>query len=559
MKRSTAIAVTVAAAVIAAGFAGLIVKLNRDMKAYREGSGAPSFFGAEKPAYGDTFVGGSIGDASILNPILSGDSASNEIISKVYNGLVKYDKDLKLTGDLAESWVVSKDGLVVTFKLRKNVKWQDGVEFTAADVEFTYRKLTDPLTKSPYKSSFELLKKFEMLDKYTVRVTYGKPFAPALESWGMGILPEHVYKGLDVNTAPANYSPVGTGPYIFKDWKRQREIKLSSFPGYFDGRAYIDNYVYRIIPDQSVQFMELKSGGLDEMALTPDMFKKQATAPEFEAKFNKYRYRAMAYTYMGFNNASPFFSDRKVRQAVSHAINRKEIIDFVLFGYGVEATGPFPPESWACDRSVKGYSLDLELSKKLLFEAGWLPGKDGMLEKNGKKFSFMLMTNQGNKERESIATIIQSQLKKLGIKVELRVLAWPVFINEYVNKKKFDAVVLGWSLTPDPDCYDIFHSSKTKEGEYNFVSYSNPDVDRLLIEGRETFDQNKRKELYARIHKLIAEDQPYAFLYVPDALVAIDKRIHGIKPAPIGIGYNFEKWFVPFGEQKYRTKTVIAK
>ncbi len=559
MKRNTAIVLTAAAVILVAGFAALILKLNKDMKAYREGSGAPSFFGAEKPAYGDTFVDASIGDASILNPILSGDSASNDIIQRVYNGLVKYDKDLKLTGDLAESWTVSKDGLVITFKLRKNVQWQDGAPFTAADVEFTFKKLIDPLTKSPYKSAFELVKKFEVLDAYTVRVVYGKPFAPALERWGMGILPKHIYQGLDVNTAKANYSPVGTGPYIFKDWKRQRELTLSSFPAYFDGRAFIDNYVYRIIPDQSVQFMELKSGGIDSMALTPDMFKKQAAAPDFEAKFNKYKYRAFAYTYLGFNNKSPFFSDKKVRQAVSHAINRKEIIDFILFGYGSEATGPFPPDSWACDKSVKGYSYDLELSRKLLKEAGWLPGKDGLLEKNGQKFSFMLMTNQGNKARESVATIIQSQLKKLGIKVELRVLAWPVFINEYVDKKKFDAVVLGWSLTLDPDCYDIFHSSKIKEGEYNFVSYSNPEVDRLLLEGQETFDLNKRKEIYNRIHRLVAEDQPYAFLFVPDALTAVDRRIHGIKPAPIGIGYNSEKWFVPEGEQKYRSKTVISK
>ncbi|MEI7905444.1 MAG: peptide-binding protein, partial [Candidatus Firestonebacteria bacterium] len=511
MNRKTAILLSIAALLAVLAMAW---KVNKDYAAFRNTSGTPSSFsGSEKPVKGDTLVEASTGDASILNPILAADSASVDIVNLVYNGLVKYDKNIILTGDLAESWSVSKDGLVITFNLRKGVKWQDGIEFTADDVEFTFKKLTAPETKSPYKSSYEVINRLEKTGRYSVKVYYSKPFAPALESWGMGILPKHLFENSDVNTSKYNYEPVGTGAYKFKTWNRVRDLRLEYNGEYFEGRPYLEKYIYRIIPDQSVQFMELKAGGIDLMGLTPDMYVKQTENSEFKARFSKYRYPAFQYVYLGLNNLSPFFSDKKVRLAVSTAIDKKEIINGVILGLGSEATGPFPNGSWAYNKNVKNSPCDLNVSGKLLSEAGWKDADgDGILEKAGKKFIFTLMTNQGNKQRETIAVMIQSQLKKLGIKVNISIVAWPVFINEYVDKKKFDAVVLGWNLGRDPDCYDIFHSSKTGEKEYNFVSYKNEEVDRLLIEGRETFDYAKRKKIYNRIHELIAGDVPYVFL-----------------------------------------------
>ncbi len=173
------------------------------------------------------------------------------------------------------------------------------------------------------------------------------------------------------------------------------------------------------------------------------------------------------------------------------------------------------------------------------------------MDKDGRPFSFTLMTNQGNKMRELCATIIQSNLKQVGIQVKIRILEWASFIHQYIDKKNFDAVILGWSLSRDPDQYSIWHSSQIKEGQYNFVSYSNPEIDRLLVEGRRTFDMKKRKEIYHRIHTILAEEQPYTFLYVADALPVVQKRFHGIEVAPAGIGYNFIKWYVPRDQQKY--------
>lgn len=506
-----------------------------------------------KPAYGDILIDSSIGDANILNPILLTDASSADIAGLVFNGLVKYDKDIKITGDLAKSWKISDKGLVIVFYLREGVKWHDGVEFTADDVKFTYDKLVDPSTKTPYSSSYTLIKKVEVLDKYTLRVTYKRPFAPALESWGMGILPKHLLDKVDINNTGFNRNPIGTGPYIFKKWKTAEKIALEANNDYFEGRPYISKYIYRIIPDQSVQFLELKSGGIDMMGLTPDIYKNQADTTWFNSRFNKYRYPAFSYTYLGYNLLNPLFKDKKVRIAISHAINKKEIIDGVLQGFGVECTGPFPPASWAYNKEIEGYEYSPEKAKKLLENAGWKDDNgDGILEKNGKPFEFLLMTNQGNKSREMCATIIQQQLKRVGIKVKIRIIAWSAFISEYIDKKKFDAVILGWSLGRDPDCFDIWHSSKTEEKQYNFVSYKNPVLDKLLVEGRETFDIEKRKAIYHKVHEILAGDVPYTFLYVPDSLVAIHNRIHGIKVEPIGISYNFVKWYVPEHLQRYK-------
>lgn len=526
-----------------------------DMQNYRNNDGEVGSAGTGKAEYGDMFVDSSIGDASILNPILSADSASGDICGLAFNGLVKYNKNIELVGDLAERWQISKDGLVMTFFLKKNIRWQDGIPFTAADIEFTFKKLTDPKTKSPYKSAYELVKKFEVLDDYTVRITYGQPFAPALESWGMGILPKHLLKDQDINTSKFNSNPVGTGPFKFASWNRSEKIMMKASETYWDGRPFFDSYLYRIIPDQALQLLELKAGGIDAMTLTADMYSNLTKDKAFMRKNNTYRFSGFNYTYFGFNLRNPLFTDKKVRQAINLGINKKEIIKGVLLGYGSESTGPFLPRSWAYNKSVRNISYNQEKAKAMLKEAGWEDtDKDGILEKDGKKFEFMLMTNQGNKQRELVAQVIQQHLKKIGIKVNIRIIAWSSLINEFVDRKKFDAIVMGWQLSPDPDVFDIFHSSKAGEKEYNFVSYKNEEVDKLLVEGRTTFDLEKRKIAYNRIHEIIADDLPYVFIYVPDTLVAVDERVKSIKVEAAGIKYNFEKWYVPKEAQKYRNQ-----
>jgi peptide/nickel transport system substrate-binding protein len=508
--------------------------------------------GANTPVSGDAIVEGTIGEASTLIPILATDSASHAVAGQIYNGLVKYDKNLAIVGDLAESFDISNDGLTITFHLRHGVKWHDGAPFTSRDVLYTYRVIIDPKTPTAYAEDFKQVKSLAAPDDYTIRVTYGSPFAPALASWGTNILPAHLLTGQDITKSPLARKPVGTGPYIFKEWIAGQKIVLEANPVYFEGRPYIDRYIYRIIPDTSTMYMELKAGAIDLMSLTPVQYARQTTSQRFTAQFNKFRYPSSGYLYMGYNLRHPLFGDKRIRQAITAAINKDELIHGVLFGMGQKAHGPIVPGRWAYNPNIKDIAYNPKYAAELLAQAGWKDkNADGILVKDGKPFQFTILTNQGNQQRLLSAQIIQQRLKFIGIDVKIRIVEWATFLKEYIDKGNFEVVMLAWNISQDPDMYDVWHSSKTNPGELNFVGFKNAEVDRLLVDGRSTFDMEKRKKAYFRIQEILAEEQPYTFLYVPDSLPVVSARIRGVEPAPAGIAHNQIKWYVPKNEQVY--------
>ncbi|MEA3489694.1 MAG: peptide-binding protein, partial [Candidatus Omnitrophota bacterium] len=502
----------------------------------------------------DAYVSSGIGDARVLIPFLADDATSSSICALVYNGLTKVDRDLNIVPDLAERWEVDESGLLITFYLRKGVKWHDDAPFTAEDVRFTFETILDPGTGCPYISNYLDIKKIEVLDPHTIRFTYAHLYAPALLKFGMGIIPEHLFSNVKgIRNSPYARAPVGTGPYVFSRWKTGQYIILEANPGYFEHVPGIKRYVYRIIPDQAVQFLELVSEGIDSMDLTPYQFLYRSNSSEFRERLNKYRYLAHSYTYIGYNLKDPLFGDRRVRQALSYAINKREIIDAVLLGLGEPCTGPFLKGTLYYDGAVTGYGHDPEKAAKLLHEAGWKDtDADGVLEKDGTEFRFMLVTNQGNQVREDVATIVQSQWARLGIRSEIQVMAWSAFLDQFVNKKNFQAVLLGWTVPIDPDLYSVWHSDSMVEGGLNFISYSDKGLDRLIEQGRREFDPDRRAEIYREAHGIIAGDAPYTFLFFPYAIPAVQKRFKGIEPAPAGIGYNFIDWYVPEKEVRYR-------
>ncbi len=507
---------------------------------------------AAKPVLGDTFIEASIGEPSNLLPVLSSDSASSAINGLVYSGLVRYDKKLVLEGELAEFWEISEDNLTITFHLRKGVVWHDGAPFTSADVMFTYQMYIDPEVPTSYAEDFLQIAKAEALDDYTFRVTYEQPYAPALESWGTSIHPKHLLTGQDVTKSPLSRAPIGTGPFKFIKWDAGEKVVLEANLDYFEGRPYINRIVYRVIPDASTQFLELQSGGLDFMSLTPIQYATQTDTPAFKRNFNKFSYLAFGYTYLGYNLQKPIFQDKKVRQAISYAIDKQELIDGVLLGLGQAATGPYKPDTWVYNAKVKRYDYAPEKARQLLDEAGWVDhDDDGIRDKDGQPFAFTIVTNQGNDLRTKSAEIIQRRLKEVGIEVKIRVVEWATFLKEFIFPGNFDVTILGWTGGPEPDQYNIWHSSKTAPRELNFVKFQNAEVDELLEQGRRTFDQAERKQIYDRFQEILAEEQPYTFLYVGEALPAVAKRFRGIEPAPSGIKHNFIKWYVPASEQKY--------
>ena len=215
-----------------------------------------------------------------------------------------------------------------------------------------------------------------------------------------------------------------------------------------------------------MQFLELRNESIDAMGLTPDQYNAY---PGFFKSYNKFRYPSFSYSYLGYNLLNPLFQDKEVRHAIAHSINKKEIIDGILLGLGVPATGPFPPSSWAYNPDVKDFEYNPQLAKEILKKRGWIDSDgNGWIDKNGKTFEFTVITNQGNKSRALATELIQAHLKQVGIKVNVRILEWSTFIHQYIDKRKFDAVVMGWQLGRDPDQYGIWHSSQKKEGQYNF-------------------------------------------------------------------------------------------
>jgi peptide/nickel transport system substrate-binding protein len=510
-----------------------------------------------KPAYGDTFIDVLTGNVSGLIPNIVSDSASFDVGNLIYGGLVTRDQDLNFVGDLAESWTFSQDCRELTFKLRRDARWHDGQPFTAADVVFTYETMINPKTPTAYRESFRMVESVATPDPHTISVRYKQPYAKALDTWGLWMLPKHLLerymKEGRLRESPQNWSaPVGTGPYRFSELKSGEKIVLLANPDYYDGRPYISRIVYRIIPSQATIFLELKARGLDAAGLTALQYTRQTDYPAFRKAYNKYRYPSNGYTYLGFNLRDPRFADKRVRQAFAHAINKSEVIDGVILGLGRAATGPYKPGTWPYNPNVKTYGYDVARAKALLAEAGWKDTNgDGIVDKDGKPFAFELLTNQGNDERKKVAGIIQASLREVGVAVEVRILEWAAFLKEYIKKRRFEAIVLGWGIGLDPDQFDVWHSSKTGPDELNHISYQNPEVDALLEKGRASCVQRERKQYYDRLQEVLAEEQPIVFLYFRDALPVVASRVRGIIESPNGIRYKFHEWFVPKQAQRY--------
>ena len=498
---------------------------------------------------GGTMIDAMTGEPSGLISMIAGESASSAISSNIFNKLLKYNKNLDLEGELAESWQVSADQKTITFKLKPNLKWADGKPLTSADVLWTWHAVIDEKTGSPYASDYQLVKKADAPDPLTFSVTYEQAYAPALDSWaGLQVLPEHLLKGQDLHTTAFARNPVGSHYYKLDSWTHGENIKLSRNPSSVLGQAKIDHLVSRIIPDSSAQFLELMAGNIDSMGLDPIKYARIIPArPELLQKLALYKELGNSYTYLGFNLKHKPFDDVRVRRAINYAIDKQEIIDGVYLGLGINIASPYKPGTRWSNPNLAPYPYDPEKAKQLLKEAGFVDTNgDGILERDGKPFSFEILTNQ-NKEREKSAVLIQRRLKAIGIDVKIRAIEWASFISRFIKTGDFDVVVLGWSLGLDPDQYSIWHSSQQAPGQFNFIGYNNPTVDKLLEQGRLELNPDKRMKIYHEFARVLLDDSPIVFLSAGYGLTAIHKRIKGIdNPAPpAGLGWNSETWYIP--------------
>jgi len=471
---------------------------------------------------------------SRLNPILATDSASGEIAGWIFNSLVKYDKDAKIVPELAKEWkFIDKKTLI--FKLKENIKWSDGKPFTADDVVFTYKLITSPKVFTPYADEFRYVKDVIKLDDYTIKVIYKKPYFKALNTWMTSIVPKHILQNeKNIMTSSFNQHPIGTGPYTINGFEINKDITLKANKNYFIHKPNIDKIVYHYIPDPATNFLMLKTKKLDVGGLSPLQVERQLDK-DFKKYYKIYEKISNGYTYLGFNLKNKKFKNPKIREAIDLAINKKELVDILFFGHGKVCNGPFMPGTWAYNPEVKS-SFNPQKAKEILKKLGY-----------DKKhpFEFTITTNSNNDTRVYAVQIIQHQLEKVGIKVHIRTMEWQAFLNTVVMPKHFEAVVLGWGLSLSPDAYSIWHSEGAKKGGFNFVNYKNKEVDSLIKKAETTIDTKKLSKMYKKIFKLIVKDHPYVFLYIPNSIIAVNKKIKNVSPSIIGIMHNEIDWIKP--------------
>ncbi|QFR50270.1 peptide ABC transporter substrate-binding protein [Sulfurimonas lithotrophica] len=468
-----------------------------------------------------------------LNPILATDSGSADISEHIFNGLLKYDKDAQtIIGDLAKKFYFENDKTLV-FELREGVKWHDGVEFTSQDVLFTYKVLISDKISSPYSSGFRFVKEVETVNKYKLKVHYKKPYFKAVETWMMGIIPKHILKDeKNLMNSKFNTNPIGTGPYKLHQLEHSKNIILRANEDYFEGRPKIDEISYHVIADPMTRFLMLKSGQLDVGGIESMQYERQLT-PEFFDMFDIYEKISLSYAYLGFNLRRDKFKDPRVREALSSAIDREEIVKILFFKHAEVCTGPFHPSSIAYNKDVKVPKKDLQKAKKLLEEAGY---------DESNPFTFEIVTSNSSAIRPYAVQIIQYQLKKIGVIVNLRVMEWQAFLNMVVFPKKFDSILLGWNLSPAPDPYMLWHSDNDTKGGFNIVGYHNEKMDRLIEESQSIVDKNKLSKMWKKMFKIIVDDNPYLFLYIPNSITVINKNIKNVENSPSGIWHNYIKW-----------------
>ena len=507
------------------------------------------------PENGGSFSRSLPTDVVTLNPVVANDITSYLVYKWIFDPLVDMDQDVKPVGVLAKSWENSPDNKVTTFHLREGVTWHDGKPFTAEDVLFSYEAAMDPdvdaINKRP---AFAKVAKVVKVDDLTVRVTWKEPYSPGFGAWVFYIMPKHVYqyakgKGEEFNKNPKNSVPVGTGPFKFQEWKRGEKVVLKANEGYFRGRPHLDEMVFKIIPQGQTQMAAYKTGQLDLMTITPDLWKQLKNDQGYMNSTWVFEYGARQFLYIGWNmdGSNPFFSDKRVRQAMTLALNRQGIVDKALDGHGVLASGPFYYQSWDCNPGIKPMPHDPAKASALLDEAGWKDSdNNGVRDKGGKPFSFECLLPAGQDQLSQFLEFFQQDLKKIGVDLQIRKLEWSVFLDR-THRHQFAAYLSGWSLQDDPDPFQLLHSSQAKlmadgtgTGQNDF-SYRNEEVDRLIEAEQKTFNLEERKKIFWKMHELVADDQPMTFLFWQTNMAGVRNSFQNVRVSRAGYGLFF--WY----------------
>ena len=509
-----------------------------------------------EPDYGGTYTEGLVGNPKTLNPLFAHfNDTDKDLTYLIYSSLVQLNERGQPIPDLAKRWEISADGLTYTFYLRDDVKWHDGTPFTAADVVATVEAIQHP--DFPGSLDFAALWQkvaAEKMGEFTVRFTLDKSFDPRASfltyNGTIGILPATQLTRTPVKELLAMASKqalIGTGPFKLTDVTLDRAI-LEANPDYYGGKPYLSSLILEFFPDYPTALNALKEKRIQGLLLRPSEA-DPGTLTQLE-KAKKYRVLDLLcpiYTFVSLDLRSPLFKDKELRQALLYALNRSQVLTAGARGKGVVAEGPIPPETWAYESKTRKYDLNLEKARGLLAQAGWYPGADGVLEKDGVKFRFSLYTND-DPYRIRIGEELVRQWRALGVKVDFAASGYAGLLRDRLVPHQFDAVILGIDAGYDPDPFKVWHSSQAKEDGLNFGSYASKEADALMERACRTTDPKERIELYRQFQSLFAEEVPGLILYYPTYSYLLDDAVQGVKAGvlfePSSRFLNITQWYV---------------
>ena len=547
--------------------------------------------GAGTPVNGDWAIVQYDSEPEGLNWVTATTASASRIAygmngSHIYETLLQYDpKDWSYTKPLlAESYPeISADHLTYTFTIRDGVKWHDGTPFSVDDVMFSIKAvmfplidsaskrgyfagLTDVTTPEPRKIQFKMSK-----PNFLDIVTLGSDILPIIPKHVFdpdGLLDNLTYQDMvgpkgraDANAKafaesfaknPADRAPVGTGPYKFERWDTGKEIVVSRNEDYWGQKPYIDKVVYRVITDRTAALTALKSGDVDFIPrLLPIQYAQQTSGQQFEGQFTKTMYPTTQYSYIAWNSERPFFRDKRVRQALTMLIDRRQIIETLRYGLAMPTESHFNPNSLDYNKNLKPIPYDPVRAMQLLDEAGWKDTNgDGVRDKDGIPFRFEFLGSAGSVFTQQLLPVLRESFRKAGIDMTERLIEFTVQV-ENLRDHKFDASSLLWVSPLIGDPYQIWHSSSIANRGSNYVSFRSAEADRLIEEARTEFDPEKRRQLYWRWQEIIYDEHPYTFLFVPNDAFAYHKRLQNVKVYPPDPAYDLLEWYVPAGSQKY--------
>jgi peptide/nickel transport system substrate-binding protein len=502
---------------------------------------APTTDGGAKKVQ-DTLIVGRGGDSAALDPSIVTDGESFKATQQIFDTLLDYkDGTTEVQPGLADSWKVSTDGLVYTFTLHKGVKFHDGTDFNAEAVVFNFNRWRDP--KSAFKfqgDSFDyyisqfggekedVIKEIKAVDANTVEFTLNKPQAPFLQNVAMPCFGIGSPKAIQEKKDKFKSEPVGTGAFVFKEWKRNESITVEKNPNYWkQGLPKINKLIIRAIPDNSARLTALKNGELDLIEdVNPDDVKniesdtnlKKLTRPSFNVGF------------LGFNLKHKPFDNAKVRVALNHAVNKKAIIQAFYGGNAEIAVNPMPKSLWGHNNDIKDYEYDLEKAKQLLAEAGYPNGLPDEYT-----FYAMPVARPYMPDGKKVAEAIQQDFAKIGVKTKIVSPEWATYLADAKKGEKDDIYMLGWSGdNGDPDNFLYALLDKNNIGGNNRSFYTNEDVHKLLVDAQAMNDQAKRAQNYMKAQEIIKADAPWVPIAHSTPILAGKANIDGYIPSPTG-------------------------